>query len=228
MDYKEKFEDFLSKMQGLLDNAKRQGHIIVRLEDLKNAFPELAESEDERIRKAILKHIQFCTESIPDRDKFIAWLEKQGEQKSSWSEEVQEEQVSEEFINALGTMLNDGLPDRNLVSEERIKKSAELLFSIARKQLKNEKPAWSEEDEIFVHGLIRGLSAKRDIHGHTTFSSDCIDITDTINWLKSLRPQNRWKPTEIQLKCLKYACDEHFDLDGLDPLYTLYEQLKAL
>ena len=47
--------------------------------------------------------------------------------------------------------------------------------------------AWSEEDEMFVHGLIRGLAAKRDIHGHTTFSSDCIDITETINWLKSIK-----------------------------------------
>ena len=36
------FEDFLDRMQGLLDNAKKQGHIIVRVEDLENAFPELA------------------------------------------------------------------------------------------------------------------------------------------------------------------------------------------
>lgn len=56
-----------------------------------------------------------------------------------------------------------------------------------------QKPAWSEEDEMFVHGLIRGLAAKRDIHGHTTFSSDCIDITKTINWLKSLKDRCDWK-----------------------------------
>jgi len=55
------------------------------------------------------------------------------------------------------------------------------------KEAKDKKPAWSEEDEMFVHGLIRGLSAKRDIYGHTTFSSDCIDITETIKWLKSLK-----------------------------------------
>lgn len=50
-----------------------------------------------------------------------------------------------------------------------------------------QEPAWSKEDEMFVHGLVRGLTAKRDIHGHTTFSSDCIDITKTIKWLKSLK-----------------------------------------
>jgi hypothetical protein len=76
----------------------------------------------------------------------------------------------------------------------------------AVKELSKQKPAeWSEEDEIFVHGLIRGLSAKRDIHGHTTFSSDCIDITETINWLKSLRPQNTWKPSEEQMAALEKA-----------------------
>ena len=77
---------------------------------------------------------------------------------------------------------------------------------------------WSEEDEKFVHGLIRGLTAMRDIFGRTTFSSDNLDITETINWLKSLRPQyhgdvtmteaykmgleagkaSSWKPSEKQ------------------------------
>jgi len=27
---------------------------------------------------------------------------------------------------------------------------------------------------------------------------------------------------------LKEACDKHWEPDGLDPLYTLYEQLKKL
>lgn len=52
-------------------------------------FPELAEeNEDERIRREILEHIQFCSESIPDRDNFIAWLEKQGEHKHTDKVEV--------------------------------------------------------------------------------------------------------------------------------------------
>lgn len=48
-----KFEGFLDRMQGLLDNAKKQGHIIVRVEDLENAFPELKESEDEKVKRII-------------------------------------------------------------------------------------------------------------------------------------------------------------------------------
>ena len=102
------------------------------------------------------------------------------EQKTAWSKEVQEEQVSEEFINTLGAMLNDGLPDRYLVSEERIKKSAELLFSIARKQLKNEIQEWSEEDKTKLKTactLIRNTNLK-EVDGI---------INSTIDWLKSLK-----------------------------------------
>lgn len=41
------FEDFLDRMQGLLDNANKQGQIIVPIEDFENAFPEIKKSEDE-------------------------------------------------------------------------------------------------------------------------------------------------------------------------------------
>ena len=51
--------------------------------------PELKESEDERIRKEIIEFVDINTLSIDERhDRWIAWLEKQGEQKShTWSEE---------------------------------------------------------------------------------------------------------------------------------------------
>lgn len=45
---------------------------------LENAFPELKESEDERIRKAIIEYFESC--NIKHLD-WIAWLEKQGEPK---------------------------------------------------------------------------------------------------------------------------------------------------
>lgn len=92
-----------------------------------------------------------------------------------------------------------------------------------------QKLAWSEEDEMFVHGLIRGLTAKRDIHGHTTFSSDCIDITETINWLKSLKdrvqPRNQWKPSKEQMKALWNVYQGGKEQAELA---TLYNDLKKL
>lgn len=93
MDYKEKFEDFLDKMQGLLDDANKKGHIIVRLEDLENAFPELAEREDCKIKEAAIDYADcartqpkdYCINSIADydngiREGFIAGANWQKEQ----------------------------------------------------------------------------------------------------------------------------------------------------
>lgn len=47
-------------------------------------------------------------------------------------------------------------------------------------------------------------------------------------WLKSLKFQKQWKPTVEQIQALKGACDEHWEPDGLHPLYTLYERIKQL
>lgn len=108
--------------------------------------------------------------------------------------------------------------------------SKDEILTWLEKQGEQKHVEWRGEDEMFIHGLIRGLEAKRDIHGHTTFSSDCIDITETINWLKSLRPQNRWKPSDEQMEALANAlsiaknCGEESSFD----LSSLYEQLKKL
>lgn len=91
MDNIKKFEDFLDRMQGLLDNAKKQGNIIVRVEDLENTFPELKEkeSEDEKIRKELLESFKYQQrESRTDKEwlngiklsEVVAWLEKQGKE----------------------------------------------------------------------------------------------------------------------------------------------------
>ena len=53
-------------------------------DDLKTIFPELKESEDERIRKELIFYLRYqhsISENFEDIGKWIAWLEKQGEQK---------------------------------------------------------------------------------------------------------------------------------------------------
>jgi len=56
------------------------------LEALENIFPELAESDDETIRKELITHCRnikcVTEEGAKKMAKWIAWLEKQGEQKS--------------------------------------------------------------------------------------------------------------------------------------------------
>ena len=69
MDYKEKVIELL-KSNDVTDEQK---------EKLKSIFPELKESEDERIRKALIKFVKSRLAGFPECDKYIAWLEKQGE-----------------------------------------------------------------------------------------------------------------------------------------------------
>ena len=76
-------KEILGKMQELLDNANKQGHDIVRVEDIENAFPELRKSECDRIRKEIIDIVksqkeQQCHIDGTVYDKMITWLEKQG------------------------------------------------------------------------------------------------------------------------------------------------------
>ena len=77
MDYKEKVIALLNS-QELTKEQK---------EKLENIFPELKEkeSEDERIKKAIIRILKGETRytSKEDTDKYVAWLEKQNKQSSS-------------------------------------------------------------------------------------------------------------------------------------------------
>lgn len=79
MDYEKKYKEALEWMQSLYDGL----HGATK-EDAEHYFPELKESEDERIKREIidflrLPHHQFAGKR--DHEKWIAWLEKQGEQK---------------------------------------------------------------------------------------------------------------------------------------------------
>ena len=62
-----------------------------------------------------------------------------------------------------------------------------------KKELKKieQKPAWSEEDENMLQNILECLR-----HG---WKKTPTDILNYENWLKSLRPQSQWKPSEGQM-----------------------------
>ena len=78
-------------------------------EDLETLFPELKESEDERIRKEMIDFMSSQLKSLmppcPSNETlktWIAWLEKQGVQKPAWSEE--DEKMLNDIIVGLTSM----------------------------------------------------------------------------------------------------------------------------
>ncbi len=89
MDYEQKYTEALEKirngLQSLQDGTKISG---VTRAFLKEVFPELKESEDEKIRKALVRfHKSTIDVDGIKGEEIVAWLEKQGEKKSTWSEE---------------------------------------------------------------------------------------------------------------------------------------------
>lgn len=83
-DYKEKYEQALERARTLHKLACETSHKNTRMA-IEEVFPELKESEDERVRKELINffknHMDSVYEEISDNNVVIAWLEKQGEQK---------------------------------------------------------------------------------------------------------------------------------------------------
>ena len=92
---------------------------------------------------------------------------------------------------------------------------------------KQKQSEWSEKDNImgyklglilFDHAFSHG---EVDVNGNITGKYVEID-----NWLKSLKPQPKWKPSEEQMEELNKA--RRFILYNCDVIAQLYEDLKKL
>lgn len=94
MDY-EKYKEALESAKGIINYYKEHNRgDESAIEDLEIIFPELKESEDEKIRKELTKFLKNASGGFLDTTircktfgKWAAWLEKQGEKKPTWSDE---------------------------------------------------------------------------------------------------------------------------------------------
>lgn len=89
-------ESYEQKYKAALERASKlrfQNPFDTVSQMMEHVFPELKESEDERIRKEIISHLQHeCVVkryvSDVEYDRWIDWLEKQG--KPKWTDEDEE------------------------------------------------------------------------------------------------------------------------------------------
>ena len=168
--------------------------------------PELAENEDEKVRKALLRCCddwekgQFGCMAKEDIPAVRTYLEKLKEQKSLSTEETEQNSIA--FLEQMGyTCIPPG----------------------------KEQPAeWSEEDEEIRGSIISRLET---LILYESSSLVKAYVEKEIKWLKSLRPQPHWKPSEEQMIALKkaicYLAEYGASDDGL-VLDTLYDELKKL
>ena len=93
MDYEKKYKEALAKARNIV-NSINVG--LIGKDSFEAVFPELIESEDERIKKAIIERIQnWGLNSFGNitKEEALSWLEKQGEQKTTISDEALREGI---------------------------------------------------------------------------------------------------------------------------------------
>ena len=174
-------------------------------EDAEHYFPELRESEDERIRKALVWHLKADVDFVSNgvtKAECIAYLEKQKEQKPEVDESTK--RLNKNWM-------------KQYFDEQQEQKPAE----------------WSEEDADMLNCCISSIEeAKENRYAYKETDGDT-SYDREIDWLKSLRPS--WKPSEEQMRSLEYFIELWGDSDGqlkyakiFNDVKSLYEQLKKL
>lgn len=266
----------MGKYEEALERAKEwerehpNGYVIRDMMEF--IFPGYNDSEDECTRKELIHFILYKAGQLLDEEtehKFVAYLEKQKEQKPAARENdfVSKPQTSVEILRhylvwagnseseedcpytwrALADAIRDGIKalEEQKLSEfkwEDDEKMFQLIENVIRvygktqgewiggidmdtlvmflRRLRDNKPAeWSEEDENMRNSIIEAI--------HNLWPYEHRD--KCIDWLKSLRPQHHWKPSEEHFQGLRRAITKaEKGSDAWNSLTDLYEQLKKL
>ena len=145
-------------------------------EALETLIPELKESEDERIIRELIEHIESNVGHNPGLDRkegrWIAWLEKQKEQKPIMSYTLQSSWNTTNQQKSTATINGESIPTEN--------QSIDIPLT-----------EWSEEDEECCNELIQYIEQR--IGDGTTGQSLW---KKWYNWLKSFRPQPKQEWSE--------------------------------
>ena len=204
--YKDDMLAWLENIPYTIDHEKREGFHL----GYKAALEKQGESYTKRdVDDAYVEGMAFAKNE----------LEKQGEQEP-WSEE------DEKMIGRLRNIV-----EKYAFSESAVDVNGDLcekeyidadnwLKSLKNRVIPQPKPAWSEEDKrMFDYALdmIEWYGGKNEKR-----------VRLVSDWLKSLRPQNNWKPSNEQMKALDSVIDEYDGYPEFDSLVSLKNDLRKL
>ena len=178
--------------------------------------------EDEECYVSIMEHLkESITNGKPETYTtgcLTDWIENRvrnirPQSKQEWSEE------DENYYSKLTKFLEiNSHYEGNPKNERNLK---EILL-----WLKSFKQEWSEEDNARIERIASFVWKNRK--GDT---SEIYQQEQDIKWLKSLKPQNHWKPSDEQMRSLSNAINVLHDLhENTDSgfLVSLYNDLKKL
>lgn len=228
--------DYEKLYKKVLDNASvmhKTGNKDVK-QIMEQLFPELKESEDEKIRKEILFIVKEKKEETGDRlgvlgmsyDDMITWLEKQGEQKIT-------DKVEPKFKVGDTIRLKNSLAEFTIehISDGRYYFKGCSIDIIAcdrdyyklavpkLSNLENNGEKWSEEDKKKLNRIYRLIAEAADEHAFWTTcrligDKECVELQD---FLKSLKPQPKQEWSEEDEFCMNTILNILEQLKGQSP-----------
>ena len=250
MDYKKAYEEALKRFKHFKETYCTYGEMNFgdvlfdktgkAQEELDSIFPELAENEDEKTRKELVNFILYKVGHLLDEEtehRFVAYLEKQKEQKPVEPSIDELQRREDEFYN-FKIFAAKQATEHHISFVHNFEWNnfcAELLSYFNEKQKPvdtteiahcincpvYEKAEWSEEDEEII-GRLRSVVNKLacytnslDVNGDYC-EGDYAKLDDWLhNRLKSLRPQPKVEWSKEDQKMLRdvyeslyaYQCD---------------------
>lgn len=203
------YENILAWLKEELPEKQKEQteELSTRLNGLMQEYVKSGKDEEEQEHR--LKCYQLFWDAIGDSEFF-----KQKEQKSAeWSEE--DERMLSRCIKSVEC-------SKQFADSESYKAAKDVemnwLKSLLERFSLQPKPEWSEEDENRFNNLCCII---REAEGWNEVSKNAF-----IDWLKSLRPQPRWKPSEEQMRAFHELLGDK--VPRAPELYELYNDLEKL
>jgi len=209
----------------IIDEGKAEiDHCFTKMMNSENVSSTWSEEDEKMFRSLhnLIYVVRDCDCDSTKKKEFSDWIESL----KSRYQSKQEQEWGEEDEKRLKSCLSILQPKTLLGNTE----------TINTKWLKSLKDRVQSQNLTITDEEL--AQAKKDAYNEvldkTEYNSDWPTFDDgwsaAIWYLKKRngRSQLHWKPSDVQMQALKEACDKRWEPDGLDPLYTLYEQLKKL
>lgn len=211
MDYKEKYEKLHRFVKDLYPHMSEYCK-----EKVEGYIPELKESEDEKIRKELIDFVRSRLVGFPQSEKYIAWLEKQGE--TFTKKDVDNAYLkgicdAKHELEKQGQVKESDIPqqeektckenDNSLTSEQRVEEAMRELEEKSVAYMEAHKgetadefiarcrgeqnPSWSEEDEEKFNRTLFYVKNPRQ---------GVLKDTMLVEWLKSIKDRVQPQPKQ--------------------------------
>jgi len=197
----------------VIDEGKAEmDYCFTKMMNGEKVSPIWSEGDDVFFKAIVrdIENIKYISESAKtDRIKWLKSLKDRVQPKQEWKQENTSDLT--DFENAMMHIGDSffgqhaGLDPNNT---NAIKEQANLLLELIPSK------EWSEKDNRLLNDAI-------------SLADECDDF-ELRDWLKSLKSQNRWKPSDEQMSLLEELVEDNNQRYFYTILRSLYEQLKKL